>query len=93
MAHKFGDSLVQGINMFGNIYEVRPIRFFTFAWTKVIGRNRIKLLMLCFPKAARYYNSGDVDSSDLNGECATNSYVCDIANRMISRSYAPTVSC
>jgi len=41
--------------------------------------------------AARYYNSGEVDSSDLNnGEGSTNSYVNDIANRMTGWLYAPS---
>ncbi|QKX54151.1 uncharacterized protein TRUGW13939_01235 [Talaromyces rugulosus] len=40
-------------------------------------------------EAARCYNSGSVDSSDLNdGEGATNSYVNDIANRMTGWLYA-----
>jgi hypothetical protein len=43
---KFGDGLVQAINMFGTIYEVWSIGFFTFPQTKAIGRNRIKWLML-----------------------------------------------
>jgi glucan 1,3-beta-glucosidase len=40
-------------------------------------------------EAARYYNSGEVDESDLNnGEGATNSYVNDIACRMTGWVYA-----
>ena len=47
-----------------------------------------------FLQAARYYNSGEVDSNDLNnGEGATNSYVRDIANRMTGWVYAPAVNC
>ncbi|EED17337.1 hypothetical protein TSTA_111730 [Talaromyces stipitatus ATCC 10500] len=40
-------------------------------------------------QAARCYNSGSVDSSDLNnGEGATNSYVNDIANRLTGWLYS-----
>ena len=42
-------------------------------------------------EAARYYNSGEVDSNNLNnGEGATNSYVNDIANRLTGWVYAPS---
>jgi hypothetical protein len=45
-------------------------------------------------EAARYYNSGGVDTSDLNnGLAATASYVADIANRMTGWVSAPRASC
>ncbi|KAF2095560.1 pectin lyase-like protein [Rhizodiscina lignyota] len=45
-------------------------------------------------EAARYYNSGEVDESDLNnGEGATNTYVTDVANRMTGWVYAAPANC
>lgn len=59
-----GGGAVQGINMFGNIYE-----------------------------AARWYDSGSIDSKDLNnGITATASYVVDIANRLTGWVSAPKPS-
>ncbi|KFY85827.1 hypothetical protein V500_08095 [Pseudogymnoascus sp. VKM F-4518 (FW-2643)] len=48
-----GDGLVQGINIYGNVYE-----------------------------ALRYYNSGNVDASNLCLGGATASYVADVASRL-----------
>ncbi|KIM96920.1 hypothetical protein OIDMADRAFT_204668 [Oidiodendron maius Zn] len=63
----YGSGLVQGINIYGNIYECQ---------------------------AARYYNSGEVDKSDLNNKMgATASYVSDIANRMTGWVNANSKSC
>lgn len=72
-----GDGLVQCINQYGNIYEVSRSRNFD-----LVNAN-------LFHKAARCYNSGSVDSGNLNdGEGATASYVNDIANRMTGWVYS-----
>lgn len=69
-----GDGLVQLINQYGNIYEVKA----------PVPRLRLCHIVLTIcSQAARGYNSGSIDERNLNNPIgATASYVCDIANRV-----------